>query len=50
MEGLIVPEVEPPGPEVDYPTLKVITQEGETVELDTKFARKSGLIAQTWDD
>ena len=37
-------------PELEFPTLKVIVDDGSEVELSTKLARQSGLIRSTWDD
>ena len=37
-------------PEIEHPKIKVVVSDGSEVELDTKFARISGLIRSTWDD
>ena len=33
-----------------YPTVRVTTSDGETVDIKTEFAWKSTLIASVWDD
>ena len=37
-------------PELTHPKIKVIVEDGSEMEIDTKFARVSGLIRSTWDD
>lgn len=34
----------------EHPTLKVIVEDGTEIELETKYARVSTLIAGVWDD
>lgn len=34
----------------EHPTIKVVVSDGSEIELESKVARASTLIAQVWDD